>query len=313
MPETKDHYEVLGVSEDADAAAIKKAYRKLAQKYHPDRNPDDPEAEERFKEVQEANDVLSDPEKRKQYDARRKNPFGDFGGGGFNAGGGGNDFYRASDGTYVRFNQQRDDAFGDLGGDVGGGMGEFFSRFFSGGAEAGGPMGGQPRSRRGADLDVQTRLRVSFDQALRGERTEVELPGGERVRLRIPKGAHSGLKIRLRGRGNKGPGGRQGDLYVTFQVEPHPRFRREGNDLYLAETISAFEAMLGAERHIRTAQGKRIKLNIPPGTQPGEKLRLREQGVRTNKGAGDLYVEINVHIPDDLTDAQKEALRALAG
>lgn len=317
MPETQDYYEILGVDEDASAAQIKKAYRTLAQKYHPDRNPDDPTAEDRFKEVQQANDVLSDPEKRKQYDARRNNPFA--GPDGFETGSGGR-YYRAPDGSYVRFDQGRGggagqggvgaEGFGDLGG---GGMGDLFSRFFGGeDAPGGAPFGQQQSSSsRKKRLDVQTRLRISFRQALAGEKTEVTLPDGKRVRLRIPKGAHSGLKIRLRGRGKKGARGQQGDLYVTFEVDADPRFRRKGNDLHFTETVSAFDAMLGTTRAITTAYGKRIKLTVPSGTQPGERLRLRGQGVRTEKATGDLYVEIEVRIPE-LTDAQQQALREIA-
>ena len=305
MPATKNYYDVLGVSEDAGAEEIKKAYRKLARKYHPDRNPDKPDAEERFKEVQEAYSVLSDEEKRTQYDQMRKYG-GGFGGGGFETGNG-NRFYRAPDGTYVRFETggEPGDPFG------GGGFGDIFSSIFGGGEPQADPFGRRQR-RTSRGRDVETTVRLSFDQALRGGKTEVQLPDGETVRLTIPKGVRSGFKIRLRDRGEPGPSGKRGDLYVTFDVASHPRFRREGNDLYVTETINAFEAMLGTTRSITNAYGKQIKVPIAAGTQPGDKLRLRGQGVRAEKRTGDLYVEIDVAVPEHLTDAQREAIRAAA-
>jgi len=339
MPQTKDYYDVLGVDRDASEKDIKKAYRKLAQKYHPDRNPDDDEAEDRFKEVQEAYDVLGDEEKRKQYDQGGRNPFAGrgpgqnpFGGQNpFRGGGGGG-------GTRVRFEQRGggrgggdplNDLFGQTGGSggAGGGLGDLFGQFFSGGgAQTRGAQtrggrthggrqqrrgGGKKKQRRGA-RDTETTLRLSFEQALDGGPTQVRLPGGETVRLKVPKGVRNGMKIRLRGRGKKDAAGRQGDLYVTFRVDDHPRFERRGDDLHLTEEVGVFEAMLGAERRIENAYGKRIRLRIPPGTQPGEQLRLSGQGVETEKTTGALYVHIEVDIPRDLTDRQKEQLQAAA-
>jgi len=301
MPETKDYYDILGVDEDASAKEIKKAYRNLARKYHPDRNPDKPDTEERFKEIQEAYSVLSDEDKRDQYDARRR--FGGFGGQqGFGQNGG-----RAPGGFDVRFEQgQR--------GESPGGFGDIFNSFFGGGGRGGqarSPFGGQQQRTKGQD--VETTLRISFDDALRGGKREVTLPDGEAIRIDIPKGVRSGFKIRLRGRGERGPRGERGDLYVTFKVGDHPRFRRKGDDIYVTESVNAIEAMLGTERRIPTPYGQRIKVTVPAGTQPGEKLRLRGQGVRTASGSpGDLYVEIDVTIPDDLSKAQRDALQKAA-
>jgi molecular chaperone DnaJ/curved DNA-binding protein len=140
----------------------------------------------------------------------------------------------------------------------------------------------------------------------------VRLPGGETVRLKVPKGARSGMKIRLRGHGKTDAAGRQGDLYVTFNVADHPRFERRGDDLHLTEEIGVFEAVLGAEHRIENAYGKRIRLRIPPGTQPGEQMRLRGQGVETEENTGDLFVHVEVDIPQDLTDRQTERLQAAA-
>lgn len=306
MAQTKDYYKILGVDENASADAIKKAYRKLARENHPDRNPNSPSAEERFKEIQEANDVLSDPEKRKQYDLRRKNPFGGFGES-FGTRNGGR-YHRNPDGTYVRFETPEGPGggFDPFGGGSGGGFGDLFSRFFGGDEDA----FTAPRQ-RAQPHSVETRLPLSFDRALRGGKTEVTLPSGEKIRIDVPKGVRSGFKIRLRGRGAVGANGQRGDVYVTFQVGEHPHFRREGDDLYATETVNALEAMLGTSRSIRNAYGRRIKLTIPAGTQPGETLRLKGQGVRTDKGAGDLYVQIDVRIPN-LTPAQQEALREAA-
>jgi len=321
MPQTTDYYDILGVDEDASQRDIKKAYRELARKHHPDRNPDDAGAEDRFKEIQQAYSVLSDEEKRKKYDQQRR-----FGGGfgGFNGGQG----FGAGGGPEVRFEQ------GGFGQGSPGGLGDIFESFFGGrggrGAQHGGRGGqardpfddvrqrqqaGRGRRQRGASggQDIETRLRVSFREALEGGRKQVKLPTGEKVRLTIPQGVTDGTKIRLRGRGRADARGQRGDLYVKFQVGDHPRFRRKGDrDITLTETVDVFEAILGTERRIPTPYGQHVKLSIPAGTQPGEKLRLRGQGVKTDDGQGDLYVEIDVTVPEDLSDAQKETLRAAA-
>ena len=163
---------------------------------------------------------------------------------------------------------------------------------------------------RGADTEMQVRL--SFDQALRGGRTEVWLADGEAVPLVIPKGVRSGLKVRVRERGQRGAAGQRGDLYVTFRVDPDDQFRREGDNLHLTETVSAIEAVLGTARSITNAYGQTIKVHIPAGTQPGERLRLRGQGVETDARRGDLFVEVRVTVPRSLTDAQRETLAAAA-
>ncbi|ARA93970.1 MAG: J domain-containing protein [Bacteroidetes bacterium] len=304
MATVKDYYKILGVDEGASAAAIKKAYRTLARQYHPDRNPDDPGAEERFKEIQEAYATLSDDRKRKAYDARRRHPFGAFGGFGDAGGGfttsGGSRFRRAPDGSYVRFEHEPDHGDGGFGS-----FGDLFRSFFGGEATAGAHTTAR-------SLDVETTLRLRFDQALRGGKTELTLPDGERIRLTIPRGVRPGFKIRLRGRGQTGPRGTRGDLYVTFDVEPHPRFTRKGNHLHLVESIGVMEALLGTTRRIETPYGKQIRLTIPKGTQPGETFRLRGQGVQTDRDTGDLLVEVDVTVPKDLTERQERILREAA-
>lgn len=308
MPDVKDYYKILGVSEKASADEIKKAYRRLAREHHPDRNPDRPDAEERFKEVQEAYSIVGDAEKRQKYDAMRRNPFG-YGGHGFGAGNGGRS-YRSADGTYMHFEDATGGGFQDVfGGGAGGGFGDIFSRFF-GGAD---PTGRQTRQRGGMPgRDIETTLRLTFAQALKGGKREVTLPTGEKVRLEIPRGVEDGFKIRLRGRGEKGATGVRGNLYVTFEVEPDPRFTRDGNDLHTRTEVSVFEAMVGTKRSVTTAYGKRIRITIPPGTQPGEKLRLRDQGVQTDSSTGDLFVEIVVHVPRDLSPEQQNEVARLA-
>ncbi|MGM0704985.1 MAG: J domain-containing protein, partial [Bacteroidota bacterium] len=202
-----------------------------------------------------------------------------------------------------------------------GGLGDIFESFFGGGVGGRAQQGGrdpfsqarqQQRRRQPQTRDAETRLHLSFNEALEGGRQTVELPSGESIRLRIPKGVRSGYKIRLRNRGPTGPSGKRGDLYVTFKVGDHPRFRREGNDLHLTETVSALDAMLGTKRRIPTPYGQNISVTIPAGTQPGEKLRLRGQGVQTENETGDLYVHVDVHIPENLSDDQRETLESAA-
>lgn len=309
MPAVTDYYAVLGVSEDASAKEIKKAYRALARELHPDRNPDDPGAEARFKDVQEAYSTVGDEAKRKAYDASRRNPFG---GGfeGFGGAPGGGRVYQAPDGTFVRVDASGagpggdDYAFGS-----GGGLGSIFEQFF-GGAQGPG-MGGAPPARDGRD--VESRLRLTFEEALAGGPREFTAPNGQAVRITIPKGARDGLKIRLRGKGEPAPDGRgaPGDLYITFQVTPDARFHRDGDDLVVTEPVSAVEAMLGTMREVRTAAGKTVRLRIAPGTQPGARLRLKGQGVETDKRTGDLYVEIQVTVPE-LSETARDSLKAWA-
>ena len=318
MPQTKDLYDVLGVDEDASQEEIKKKYRKLARKHHPDRNPDDPNAEEKFKEIQKAYSILSDEEKREQYDAQRR-----FGGGkGFGGPGGGQGAWgrSAGGGPEVRFEQGGfDEAFGGRGG---GGLGDIFESFF-GGATGGARTRGrgfdqrqqqqqQQQRRQQGGQDIETTLRLSFREALEGGRKQVELPSGESIRLKIPKGVRDGFKIRLRNRGQPGPTGQRGDLYVTFRVGDHPRFDRRGDDVHLTETIGMFDAVFGTEIRVPTPYGQHLKLSVPAGTQPGEKMRLKGQGVKTDDGQGDLYVEIDVNIPESLSRKQQNILRGAA-
>lgn len=309
MPATTDFYKVLGVDDDASQKEIKSAYRKLARESHPDRNPDDKSAEERFKAVQEAYENVGDEAKRKAYDSARNDPYGGrFEGQPFDGfaspGGQGGRFYRTPDGTYVRVDAsgggpQSDFVFGG-----GGGLGDLFERQFGGFAGMGGG-GAQPRGGR----DVEASLRLSFEEALEGGKREFRTPNGKDVRITVPQGVRSGLKIKMRGHGEPSPTGRgeTGDLLLTFQVTPSPQFKRDGDDLTVTETISAVEAMLGTTRKVTNAYGQSVRVTIAAGTQPGATLRLRNQGVRTDKGTGDMLVELVVVVPT-LSDDAKTSL-----
>ncbi|WP_420455915.1 DnaJ C-terminal domain-containing protein [Rubrivirga sp.] len=277
MAEVTDYYLLLGVTETASPEAIKRAYRSVARDSHPDRNPHDPSAEERFKLVQLAYQVLSDPRRRTQYDLVR---------------------------TFSLDGELGPYAMGHKPFDPADSQDPLTSLFF------GDPRGTPNPSERGADVEAQVRL--TFDQALRGGTTEVRMSGGEPVRLTVPKGVRSGLKVRVKGHGRLGAGGERGDLYVTFRVDPVARFRREGDHLHVVETVSALEAILGTTRSITNAYGQTMKVHIPPGTQPGERLRLRGQGVETATRRGDLFVEVEVTVPRGLTDEQRQSLAECA-
>ncbi len=306
----KDYYKILGIGEKADLAEIKKAYRRLAREHHPDRNPDKPEAESQFKEVQEAYDTLSDAKRRRDYDRLRRNPFGGQGrpGEGFSGfddfrSRSGSRFYRAPDGSFVRVDEGgADQSFGD---DSLGGLGDIFSRFF------GGEQEDRTSRQQPGTPTREVHVRIPFATALTGGNVRVKLPDGKSVRLTVPKGMRSGHRVRLKGKGAPVPGRSQ--ILVIFDVEESPDFRRVGDDLYTKVEITALEAVFGVTRNVSNPYGSTIKLTIPPGTQPNEKLRLRGQGIEVEDGrTGDLYVEIAVTIPKDLSPRQHEILRRAA-
>ncbi|GMQ82254.1 MAG: J domain-containing protein [Rhodothermia bacterium] len=303
MAAFKDYYQVLGVKEDASKAEIKKEYRKLARKFHPDRNKDKPGAEERFKEVQEAYEIISDDANRKKYDRMRKNPFG----GGFEnmfTSGNGGQFYQAPDGTFVRVDEP-----GGRGAFTGenpiGGFGDIFSQFF-GGRDPG------PREKRGrTKTDTKRTVRLSFKRMLTGGKVRIEV-NGKKIQVPFPKGVHDGYRVRVPGSGRVGRDGRPGDLYVTFRVNEHHDFERIGNDVHTRVSISAMDAILGVQPSVNSPYGKKIKLRLPAGVQPGEVLRVRDQGIKTEKGTGNLLVHVQVEIPTDLSDEQLKTLEEAA-
>jgi curved DNA-binding protein len=297
--EREDLYAVLGVARDADDDAIRTAYRKLARELHPDVNPDDSAAEDRFKRVSEAYSVLSDADKRSAYDE-----FGEI----------------ALDANFdAEKARQAHRAFGGGRGGgqaFGGGLEDLFSNIFSRG---GGGFHGAPMRHAGADIEAE--LSLDFVEAALGgeQRLTLSRPatdGSTRqhtVTVRIPPGVSDGGRIRLRGQGGEGAGGGPpGDLYARIRVRPHRLFRREGRDLYLDLPLSVGEAILGAEVEVPTLTG-RVTLTVPPGTDGGARLRLRGKGVPhpSGNGVGDLYVVIQIKVPRDLDDSAREQVRGL--
>jgi len=293
----KDYYSVLGLEKSASAEQIKKAYRKLALKFHPDKNPDDKQAEERFKEITEAYAVLSDPQKKQQYDQ--------FGDAAFHQNFSQEDIFRNVDLNSIF----REFGFGGRGGD------DIFSHIFGGmgGGHAG--FHGRPRPMKGQDYLM--RLTIPFRQAVLGGERRVDLDRNgqtEQLQVRIPAGVESGQKLRISGKGGASPsGGPQGDLLLEINVTPDTRFRREDRDLYTTVKVTFTGACLGTSVTVETLEeSKRIK--IKPGTQSGSKIRLKGFGVpgRPGRQAGDLYAVIAIDVPQTLSHEQRELLEKLA-
>lgn len=361
---TKDYYQILGVSEKADASEIKKAYRKLAKQYHPDANENDPKAAERFKEIGEAYAVLSNPEKRKQYDQmRRMGPFAGMGG---RAGGGARASGQGPGG--VRFNV---DDLGDIGG-----LGDLFSSIFDFGRRR-----QQPRTGPERGGNVEYTVEISFETAARGGTISITVPvteecatcggtgaapgtrttvcsecggsgtvsfgqggfavnrpcpacygrgqvpaqpcgtcGGSgqvrqerQIRLKVPAGVESGSKLRLSGQGERGRGGGPpGDLLITFQVKRHRFFRRKGLDVHCTVPVNIAQAALGSKIRVRTVDGKKVSLKVPPGTQSGTKFRVPGQGIEKGGQRGDQYVEVKITVPDTMDPEEEKLMREFA-
>jgi molecular chaperone DnaJ len=309
----KDFYAILGVPKDADDAAIKKAYRKLARKHHPDQNAGDAQAEQRFKDIGEANSVLSDPEKRREYDAVRQMAQG---GARFTAAGpgGGNGGF--------------DDVFSSMFGGGGRGAGPRV-RYSTGGGEpnledllggmfgagAGPAYGGAgfraPQGpRKGADLTARTTL--SFRDAVEGSTVTLGTSTGGQITTRIPAGVKDGQRIRLRGKGQPGEAGAPpGDLILTISVEKHPVFGRDGDNLTIDLPVTFAEATLGATVKVPTLDGASVKVRVAPGTPSGRVLRVKGRGVPVKGSPGDLMVRVVVVVPQRLTDEAKAAVETL--
>ena len=306
----KDYYEILGVQKSAAEDDIKKAYRKLALKYHPDRNPGNKAAEEQFKGINEAYAVLSDKDKRKEYDT--------YGMSGFQQ------KYTQED-IYRNFN------VGDLFKDLGFGTGDVFSMIFG---QQGRGAGARRESARGGrhvhdfgdyvardraapgELDLNYELEIPFMDAMRGAENVLSFSserGAEEIKVKIPKGINTGQKLRLHGKGSRDPySGRTGDLYVTIKVGEHPVFRRVGNDLYIKQEVRLTDAFLGGSIEVPTIDGPK-KIKIPAGVRHNSKVRLKGLGVPQigKQAAGDEYVEIAIDVPRKLTDRQKALLEEL--
>jgi curved DNA-binding protein len=290
-----DYYKALGVDKKATPDEIKKAFRKLAVKYHPDRNPGDKSSEDKFKEINEAYAVLSDPQKKEQYDTV-----------------GSNGFHR-------QFSQEdifRNFDFGNAYKDMGTGGGEdLFSRLFGGAFGRGGRGGMRQEPQKGADLEMETD--VSFrDAAMGAEKLVAFRRSGKReeLKVKIPAGVENGSKVRIAGKGGQvAEGGQPGDLYLLIRVLPDPVFTRDGGDLLVERAIPFSAACLGTSLDVPTLEGdKRIKL--APGTQPGTKIRLKGYGIKPvgSNYKGDLFVKISVRVPEALNGEQKRLMEELA-
>ncbi|MGH8955832.1 MAG: DnaJ C-terminal domain-containing protein [Microbacterium sp.] len=299
----KDFYKTLGVTKDVSDADLKKTYRKLARKYHPDSNQGDEKAEAKFKEVSEAYSVLSDAEKRKEYDEIRAMGSGArFTASGAGAGGFEDVFSRF--GQQGRGQQQSAD-FEDIFAMFNQGQGGSFGsgRF---GQTSGGYRGfGGPQ--KGADVTARTTL--DFVTAVQGETITLQGEDGKPFKVKIPAGVADGQKIRLRGRGRPSPdGGESGDVVVQIAVRPHPVFTREGLNLRVIVPVTFTEAALGATIEVPTLSGDTVKLRVAPGTPSGRVLRVKGRGVTTSKGTGDLLAELQIAVPSHLDEAAREAL-----
>jgi molecular chaperone DnaJ len=314
----KDFYAILGVPQDADEAAIKKAYRKLARKHHPDQNPGDTAAEQRFKDIGEANSVLSDPEKRREYDAVRQMARG---GARFTAGGPG-----GPGGASGGFDDVFSSMFGGGGGQrarysTGGGgaqpnLEDILGGMFGGAGGPGQAYGGGPGfraptgPRKGGDLTARTTL--SFRDAVEGATVTLGVTGGGQITTRIPAGVKDGQKIRLRGKGQPGDrGADHGDLILTVSVDKHPVFNRDGDNLTVDLPVTFAEATLGATVSVPTLTGEPVKVRIAPGTPSGRVLRVKGRGVPVKGRPGDLMVRVVVVVPQRLSDEAREAVEVL--
>lgn len=312
--EYKDYYKILGVERNATEAEIKSAFRKLALQYHPDRNPGNKQAEEKFKEINEAYEVLSDKDKRARYDQlgdsytswQQRGTPGNFNWSEWTSAAGG------APGGGVHYNVGNlDDILG------GGGFSDFFQAIFGGMGGMGG-MGGatgtRQRSRAAAEpVTYQQKVQITLEEAYRGAERTVTVDG-RRLTMKIPAGARTGTKVRMAGAGPNGPDGRPSDLYLVVEVLPDPRFERKGDDLYTDVTVDLYTAVLGGEVRVPTLDGN-VVLTIPAGTQGGQSFRLSGRGMpqlRNPKVHGDLYVRVKVQIPRSLTPEQRKLFEQLA-
>ena len=317
MPATdfKDYYQILGVNKTATPDEIKKAYRKLARKYHPDLNPGDKEAEQRFKEINEAQEVLSDPEKRSKYDqfgqywqqAAGAPPGSGVGTGGF-------DYSQ-----YGSFEDFINELLGRFGGSAGGGSGG--RRVYSYSTSSPGASGfggfedifsGGGGDRHVPAADTEAAITLSFSEAFHGTQKRLQLDG-ERIDVRIPSGAKPGSRIRLKGKGRVSPYSQQrGDLYLTIDLQPHPLFEFEGDNIVCEVPITPEEAALGTEIKIPTPEGS-VTMKIPSGVDSGQSLRLRNKGWRSPKGKrSDQIVKLKIVTPKELTPRERECYERLS-
>lgn len=318
--EFKDYYAILGVSKPATAKEIKQAYRKLARKYHPDVNPGDKQAEQRFKGINEAYEVLGDPPKRKKYDqlganwrqyeqAQAQGAPNPFAGWTVDMGSGGGGGFR------TMTQEEMEDLFGDAHP-----FSDFFTTFFGGepiGAEA--RRGARGRGRQRPGRDIEHEIELTLEEAYHGTTRRLSLKHDGHARtvdVRIPAGASDGARVRVAGEGEQGVGGATaGDLYLRVRLGPHPEFERKGRDLYVKVPVPVPTAVLGGEAEVRTLAGKPVRLRIPPLTQNGQVFRLKGYGmpaVGRPEDKGDLYARVEIQMPAELSPAEREHYEALA-
>ncbi|MBS4035320.1 MAG: J domain-containing protein [Ignavibacterium sp.] len=304
--EFKDYYKILSVDKSASKDEIKKAYRKLAMKYHPDRNPNDKAAEEKFKEITEANEVLSDPEKRKKYDTlgadwkQYQHAGGDFG-----------DFFsqfggtRRRGGTTYEFSGDINDIFGNMGG----GFSEFFESFFGGSGRRSGF--GETVQHQQTAVNVEADLNITLEEAFNGSERQIIIDG-KKLKIKINPGTKDGQKLRLKGLGrSRTTNGNKGDLYLNIHIIQHPFYEIKDNNLYYNLDVDIYTAVLGGKELIKTLDGKIISINIPEGTESENVLRLKGLGLNKNYGRGDLFVKIHVTVPKNLNREEKELFNKL--
>ncbi|MEZ4888074.1 MAG: J domain-containing protein [Chitinophagales bacterium] len=310
--QNRDYYKILDVPKAATAEDIKKAYRKVALKYHPDRNPDDKEAEEKFKEATEAYEVLSDVDKRKKYDqfGHKWKMYEQAGANGSESSGNYYDFSKGTggQGTRVEFEGNIEDFFNQFGG---GGQsheaGDVFEQFFKRGSSGGGQF-----AYKGADVEAV--FSISLEDAYKGGKRVIEV-NGNKLRITIKKGVEDGSVLKIKGKGGMGKnGGPNGDLYLKIHVEKHPIFERKGDDLHVEMPIDVYKAVLGGKEKIHTLKGD-MNVNISAGTDGGKVLRLKNLGMPKSDNLstfGNLYVKVNIQVPKDLSEDEKKRFEELA-
>jgi len=318
--EFKDYYATLGVSKASTEKEIKQAYRKLARRYHPDVNPGDKQAEHRFKDINEAYEVLGDPAKRKKYDelganwrlyeqAEAQGGPNPFAGWSSNMGGGGGGGFR------TMTQEEMEGLFGDTNP-----FSDFFTTFFGGSMGGGDPRrGGRGRGRNRAGRDLEHELELTLDDAYHGTTRRLALKHDGHARtvdVRIPAGVGEGSRVRVAGEGEHGVGGAaSGDLYLRVKLAAHADFERQGRDLYVKVLVPVPTAVIGGEAEVRTLAGKPVRLRIPPLTQNGQVFRLKGYGmpkVGQPEDRGDLYARVEVQMPAHLSPAESEHYEALA-
>ena len=305
--EYKDYYKILGVEKTATQDEIKKAYRKLAMKHHPDRNAGNKSAEEKFKEITEANEVLSDSDKRKKYDTLGSNwnQYRNTGGQGFD------DFYshfgggrrQPGSGSSYEFNENINDIFGGMGG----GFSDFFESFFGGSGKG---FGGRTQQQKTA-IDVEANMNVTLEDAFVGSEKQISVEG-KKLKIKINPGTKDGQKLRLKGLGrSKTTDGTKGDLYLNIHILQHPFYEIKDNELYYNLDVDLYTAVLGGKGSIRTLDGKTVSINIPEGTESEKILRLKGLGLIDESIRGDLFVNIHVIVPKNLSKEEKELFNKL--